>query len=464
MRVAGYCRLSVSTDESVSIDGQRSVIERWAAAQDSTISEYYVDEGFSGSKDIERPAYDRLSADVEAGFYDVVAVKSLDRLGRRLRAFIEFADLAQRSGCRIVAVESGLDTGTPTGRMMLSLLSVFAEHEAAQMGERQKVSQEQRRKVAGRALGKPGFGFRNVKRADGSYREIDPEQAVIVREIAARLTAGGSYSATAGWLNERGIRSSKGATFSAAQVSQMILNPALNGQRMHKGQPIRDESGLPVIDEDLQILDHTEWAALMASLSKRKSFAPRTRTHRTPQLLSGLLHCAGCGKPMIQTTANGHPAYRCVGTLRRVCPRAASVKSASVHAFVLEQFEPLRSLPITEWRLTEDREAIERRTFLQREIDVLAGSLSSVAATEVVGIAERITRLREQADAIRVERRWEQIDTGQTFAEMLETDPRRVLDIALERIEIRKAKSSHEPPEPRTTLIWREHGEDHLDQ
>ena len=83
------------------------------------MTEIYIDDGFSGSKYIERPAYDRLCADVAAGLYDAVAVKSLDRLGRRLRAFLEFVDLAATVGCRVVAVESGLDTGTPTGRLML---------------------------------------------------------------------------------------------------------------------------------------------------------------------------------------------------------------------------------------------------------------------------------------------------------------------------------------------------------
>jgi site-specific DNA recombinase len=458
-RVAGYLRLSVSTDESTSIDGQRAVIERWASTQGSEVTEIYIDDGFSGSKDIERPAYDRLCADVAAGLYDAVAVKSLDRLGRRLRAFLEFVDLAATVGCRVVAVESGLDTGTPTGRLMLSLLSVFAEHEAAAMGERQKVSQAQRRAQPARALGAPSFGFRNVKRDGGTFREIDPAQAEIAVDLAHRLIDGSSFSAEARRLNDAGVKSSKGAAyFTAAQVSQLIRNPALRGMRTHKGEVVRDADGLPIVNDDLVIIPAALWRDLDLALTRRSDHAPRTRLGRERLAYQGIVTCSGCGKPMAHSQANGYSAYRCTRKIRRECTSAASVKASVLDEFVDEQMQPLFALPVIRYAEVADENALQRRAFLATEIDGLAARIASACGDEILDLAQRISALRGEHDSVEVKHNVTAVDTGETFGEVFARDRRAAVEQAVETIQVRQAKGSHEPIDARTVIVWRDEG------
>ena len=201
--VAGYARLSVSKDTSVSIAAQHQMLERWAAAHGHEIV-LYTDDGFSGSKDIERPALERMLSAIASGQHDTIVVKSVDRLGRRLKGFIELADRA-----RIITVEGGIDTGTPTGRMMLSLLSTFAEFEAAQIGQRQAVSQAYRRQ-RGLAVGMPPFGYTHAMVDGNNVRVLHDEQAKYALEAFERLLAGDSIRSIADWLNSEGVKTKRG--------------------------------------------------------------------------------------------------------------------------------------------------------------------------------------------------------------------------------------------------------------
>ncbi len=93
----------------------------------------YTDHGVSGSR-TSRPGLDALLADVEPG--DTIVVYKLDRLGRstaHVAALI--ADLTDR-GISIESVGDGLNTSTPTGRAMLTMLAIFAEMERNFISER----------------------------------------------------------------------------------------------------------------------------------------------------------------------------------------------------------------------------------------------------------------------------------------------------------------------------------------
>lgn len=436
MRIASYARLSVSVDTSVSIEGQQRIIAAWAEGQGGTIVGEFVDDGFSGSKDIERPAYDRLCADVKAGLFDVVAVKSLDRLGRRLTAFVQFVDLCQQHGARLVAIESGLDTATPTGRMMLSLLSTFAEFEAAQIGQRQATSQAQRRAV-GRATTKAGLGFRNVKRDGGTWREIDPDGAAIIRRIYTDLVGGMSLRACAMGLNADGITSSKGAKFTASQVMQVMRNPVLAGYRVHRGEIEWDQHGEAIRDETLAILSGEEWLALTRVLADRGVHRIRS-SDSPPLLLHRLAVCGNCGKHLGKsstTTPGGQvPVYRCLGRVRGECVAPVSIRASELDGHVLAWLAPLGALPFTEARLIEDSEALQRRALLDAEVEALAASLPTATPSDIVDIAQRIADLRQRADNIIIETRVEQITTGETFSDMLEHQPRRAINSVISEI------------------------------
>ena len=128
MIAAAYLRISVATEDSTSIAAQKQITENWANAHGHQVT-FYEDSGISGSKDIERPAFNRLKNDIAAGAVDIVVVKSVDRLARSLKKFVDFADNCREHNATIHVVESGIDTSTATGTLMLNLLSTFAAFE-----------------------------------------------------------------------------------------------------------------------------------------------------------------------------------------------------------------------------------------------------------------------------------------------------------------------------------------------
>ena len=130
---------------------------------------------------MERPDYNRMIAAVERGEHELIADNSIDRLGRRLGAFIELADIAQ-----IVAVETGNDTETATGTMIMSLMSTFSGFESQAMGQRQATSQLYRRQQ-GRSVGPSPFGYRSEEREDRVNRILNSENLAIRQKTSCRV-------------------------------------------------------------------------------------------------------------------------------------------------------------------------------------------------------------------------------------------------------------------------------------
>ncbi len=132
-RAALYAR--VSTDEQ-SPELQVAELRRLAELRGWRVVDEYIDHGVSGSKE-SRPALDRLLADAQAGELDLVAVWKLDRLGRSLQHLLRTMDCLAGWGVQFVSArDSGIDTTSPSGRLMLHMLAAFAEFERALLRER----------------------------------------------------------------------------------------------------------------------------------------------------------------------------------------------------------------------------------------------------------------------------------------------------------------------------------------
>src|SRR5207247_9271769 len=110
-------------------------------------------EGISGSKD-SRPALDRLMKDARARKFDVVIVARFDRFARSvshlLRALEEFSHL----GVDFVSLSESIDTSTPVGKMIFTVLGAVAELERNLIKERVQMGISRARKQ-GKALGRP---------------------------------------------------------------------------------------------------------------------------------------------------------------------------------------------------------------------------------------------------------------------------------------------------------------------
>ena len=115
----------------------------------------YVDIGISGSKGREnRKEFDRLNKDMIRRKFTKILVWDVSRLGRSLRHLVEFLNDLNSVNCNLYIHQSGLDTSTPSGKMMFQMIGVFSEFEREMISERVKIGLE-RVKSKGKKLGRP---------------------------------------------------------------------------------------------------------------------------------------------------------------------------------------------------------------------------------------------------------------------------------------------------------------------
>ena len=100
----------------------------------------YIDDGISGSKGRDkRPEFDRMCKDMIRRKFNRILVWDISRLGRSLQHLVEFLNDVQSVDCNLYIHQSGLDTSTPSGRMMFQMVGVFSEFERSMISERVKL-------------------------------------------------------------------------------------------------------------------------------------------------------------------------------------------------------------------------------------------------------------------------------------------------------------------------------------
>ena len=162
-RVAIYSR--VSTDDQTA-ENQTRFLSEIATRNGWDIIDTYVDQGVSGAKGRDkRPQFDRLCKDMIRRWFDLVMVWDVSRLGRSVQHLIEFLNDVQAVGCDLFIHQQGLDTSTPSGRMMFQMVGVFAEFERSMISERVKLGLK-RVRDQGKKLGQP------TKISDALVRDI----------------------------------------------------------------------------------------------------------------------------------------------------------------------------------------------------------------------------------------------------------------------------------------------------
>ena len=142
VRCAIYTRKSTEEglDQSFnSLDAQREACEAYIRSQAGedwkALPESYDDGGYSGGN-LDRPAMQRLLANVDAGKIDVIVVYKVDRLTRSLMDFARIVERLDARGVSFVSVTQAFNTTTSMGRLTLNVLLSFAQFEREVTGER----------------------------------------------------------------------------------------------------------------------------------------------------------------------------------------------------------------------------------------------------------------------------------------------------------------------------------------
>jgi DNA invertase Pin-like site-specific DNA recombinase len=174
-RVAIYARVSTmdQTCEPQLRDLRAYVTDRgWQAIE-------FVDQGVSGTRE-KRPALDRLLREVKARRIDVVVVAAFDRFSRSVRHLVETLGLFRHLRVEFVSLREQIDTGSPLGQAVFTIIAAIAELERSLIAERVRAGLR-RARAEGKRLGRPPVAV-DPGRLESTIRRNLP-----VREAAREL-------------------------------------------------------------------------------------------------------------------------------------------------------------------------------------------------------------------------------------------------------------------------------------
>lgn len=151
-RAALYLRVS-TLNKDQKTDSQAFALEEYCKARGYTIFRRYEDVGISGAKS-SRPQLDELMADAAQKKFDLVIVFRFDRFARNTAFLLKAMEYFKELGIGFCSVTEALDTNTPMGQAMLTIIGALGSLERATTVERIKAGLEAA-KNRGRRIGRP---------------------------------------------------------------------------------------------------------------------------------------------------------------------------------------------------------------------------------------------------------------------------------------------------------------------
>ena len=395
--IAIYSRKSKFTGKGESIGNQVELCKEYVR---NMFGEEYVDrcivfedEGFSGGN-LQRPDFKRMMDEVRKRKFKAVVVYRVDRISRNISDFTGLIDELTKLEVSFVSIKEQFDTGTPMGRAMMFIISVFSQLERETIAERIRDNMHELAKT-GRWLGgntPTGFQSAAVSKItiDGkerkSYKLIPvPEEIEIPKMIFDLYTETDSLTAVEAELLRRRIKTKQGKDFTRFAIKAILQNPvymtadedaydyftakeaavcfpkeAFNGSCGIMAYNRTDqEKGkttvlLPVSQWIIALGQHPglipskQWIKVQESLDRNKSKAYR-KPRNNEALLTGLLFCS-CGERMYpklskRETADGEPIYTYVCKMKERSKRErCNRKNANgnlLDAAIIEQIKSL---------------------------------------------------------------------------------------------------------------------------
>jgi DNA invertase Pin-like site-specific DNA recombinase len=200
-RAAIYARVS-TINNGQSPEMQTRELREYCERRGWNVAAEFVDLGISGSKD-RRPELDKLMSDARRRKFDVVVVWRFDRFARSVRHLLRALDEFQALRVDFVSLSEALDTSTPAGRMVFTVLGAVAELERSLIAERVRAGLRNAR-ARGVRLGRPkAVGdpdrIAALRRSGASWRAIARELG-LAPETAKKMALARSKNPPNGFL------------------------------------------------------------------------------------------------------------------------------------------------------------------------------------------------------------------------------------------------------------------------
>ena len=314
-----YCRISLDDggdNESMSISNQKLMLRDFAEKNGMFQYEYYVDDGYTG-RNFNRPAFQRMIADIEAGKIGCVITKDLSRLGRN---YIEAGSYIEiffpKHNVRYIAITDGVDSLTRQEMDITPFKNILNDMYSRDISKKVLAGITTRSRQGKFCGGTPPFGLMRDPE-DKGHLIIDPETAPIIRKIYDYALDGlGCMRISKRLMEEKiPITHVKANTefdanyyfWGGARISHILRNPFYKGAhlvfRTHQ-KGIRSNT-YDIIPRDQweviegcheAIVTPEEWEQVQELIDRR----PTIQGNSCPfyNLFHGLVYCATCGKSM----------------------------------------------------------------------------------------------------------------------------------------------------------------------
>lgn len=356
-----YVRVSTEEQakEGFSIRAQEQKLKDYARIKEWAIHKIYIDEGISGKNIVDRPQINELINDIKKGYVKNVLIFKIDRLTRSTSDLIYLINLFNEYNCAFNSLCESIDTQTPSGRMFIKIIGIFAEFERENIVERTKLGFERKVKEGYSLCTRTAsYGYDKIK--GDKIQKINEKEAVIVREVFDMfLNQHMSFLDIAKNLNSRNISTKENSIWHARTVKNLLTNCNYIGNVRYATKD-KDRNfevkgnHEPIISEEL----YEETQNLISKIST-KSY---TKKPKEENYFSGFLFCGKCGARLVvhddyYRKKNGEKifksSYRCSNYIRKTC-NASNISQKNVEkAFIeyisnIEDFNAIDEIQIEE--------------------------------------------------------------------------------------------------------------------
>lgn len=351
IRAVFYAR--VSTDEEMQVNAlAKQIQENKDVIQTKgwELVDQYIDEGKSGTQIKTRDEYKRLLEDLETDKFDIIVIKSQDRLMRNVKDWYIFVDKLVSNSKRLYMY---LDNSfyTTDNTLITGIKAILAEEYSRDLSK--KLNNSNRRRVekakAGENVSAMGTNMAYGHHIQDGKWVIDPEQAEVVKKVYELYLQYDSIRKVCHELNEQGYKNQKGKPFLEDSVRRILRNERNKGvnvlNRYHRDFDTKKIIKNPK-DEWVYIkgacdpiIDEITWKKVNDRLDSKVDPSTLKGKKVGSDPLSSKLYCANCGKVMWKHKSNGYTNWYCSGNYGKgavSCDNPSTTTTVSIRKVLKE--------------------------------------------------------------------------------------------------------------------------------
>ena len=308
MKAVIYARYSSDSQREESIEGQLRECTAFAEKNGITILRHYIDRAYSAKTD-NRPEFQNMIKDSSKKLFDMVIVWKLDRFARNRYDSARYKAQLKKNGVKVVSATEVISEGAE-GIILESVLEGYAEYYSADLSEkviRGMTDNALKCKYNGGTL---PIGYMID---DEQHFQIDPLTAPFVLDVFKKYDKGATMTELRDWLNECGIKNTRGQSMKYNSIQHMLTNRRYIGELKYRDVIVPD--GIPaIVPQDL-------FDRVQRKLEQNKKTPARNKAE-VEYLLTTKLFCGHCGAYMCGESGksrNGtvHHYYKCVSVKKK---------------------------------------------------------------------------------------------------------------------------------------------------